>query len=255
MEHSKHVAVVTGAASGIGKCTVERLLAQGWSVCALDISEDALASQAADLKVGERYWHHKCDVSSHDSIGVAFTAISRRTDKIDALVCSAGVVRPGSLEAQSVDDVDRMLAVNLKGPWLTAKEALPLLRNRSDVDHPSRVVFLGSIAGIRPKVGGGFYAASKAALHVIAGVLAVELAASGVLVNVVAPGTVATPMVEEMTRAGVGYKVSGESPLGRIAAPEDVVDVIMFFLSDAARYVNGTVLPVDGGTRAAFIRT
>ncbi|MBT2305446.1 SDR family oxidoreductase [Variovorax paradoxus] len=254
MEHSKHIAVVTGAASGIGKSTVERLLAHGWSVCALDISEDALASHAAELQVGDRYWHHKCDVSSHDSIKLSFAAIRRRTDKVDALVCSAGIVRPGSLEEQSVEDVDRMLAVNLKGPWLTTKEALPMLRNRSDVDHPSRVVFLGSIAGIRPKVGGGFYGASKAALHVITGVLAVELAASGVLVNAVAPGTVATPMVEAMSKPGTGYQVSGESPLGRIAAPDDIVDVIMFFLSDAARYVNGTVLPVDGGTRAAFVR-
>lgn len=146
-----------------------------------------------------------------------------------------------------------MFGVNVMGPWLSAREALPLLRNGASVDDPARVVFLGSIAGLRPKAGGGFYGASKAALHVITGVLAVELAPTGVIVNAVAPGTVATPLVEEVRKRS-NYKVSGESPLGRIAQAEDVVDVVMFYLSDAAKYVNGTVLPVDGGTRAAFIK-
>src|SRR5690606_6934175 len=119
---------------------------------------------------------------------------------------------------------------------------------------PSRIILLGSVSGIRPKVGSGFYAATKAALHALTGVLAVELAQDNILVNAVAPGTVNTSMIRAAQSAatGSGYKPSGTSPLGRIAEPEDVTAVILFFLSDTSRYVTGTVLPVDGGTRAAF---
>jgi NAD(P)-dependent dehydrogenase (short-subunit alcohol dehydrogenase family) len=153
--------------------------------------------------------------------------------------------------------VDLMFGVHVKGPWLTIRESLPLLRKDSSVADPARVVIVGSVGGIRPKVGSGFYSATKAAAHVLAGIYAVELASSGVIVNAVAPGTVDTPMVAGMAKAGSSstYKPSGDSPLGRIAQPDDIADVILFFLSDAARYVNGTVLPVDGGTRAAFVKS
>jgi NAD(P)-dependent dehydrogenase (short-subunit alcohol dehydrogenase family) len=84
-------------------------------------------------------------------------------------------------------------------------------------------------------------------------VMAVEWAPSGVLVNALAPGTVDTPMVRAVADDSKGYKLSGASPLGRVAEPDDIVDVIMFLLSDAARYVTGTTIPVDGGTQAAFV--
>jgi len=247
-------AVVTGGASGIGRRTVERLLDDGWTVWALDLSESTLAEQARTLDAGDRLHFHACDVTRPQSIQAAFAAIGQHTPKLDALICSAGVLHVGSLEDQPLDQVDRMLNVNVKGPWLCVREALPLLRKDSSCADPSRVVFVGSIGGIRPKAGTGFYGASKAAVHVLAGVLAVELAPSGVIVNVVAPGTVATPMVELLGKTTSAYKPSGDSPLGRIAQPDDIADVILFFLSDAAKYVNGTVLPVDGGTRAAFLK-
>jgi 3-oxoacyl-[acyl-carrier protein] reductase len=110
---------------------------------------------------------------------------------------------------------------------------------------------------MRPKVGTGIYAASKAAVHTIANIYAAELGPSGITVNVVAPGTIDTPMVRSL--AGVDpnsrYKPSGVSPLGRIGYPDDVADVIEFLLSDQARYVNGAAIPIDGGTRAAFIKS
>ena len=246
-------AVVTGGGSGIGKRTVERLIDQGWTVWALDLSPTVLETQAALFDNTGRFRSCACDVSSQESVRNAFSSIAKETAKIDALICSAGVLHTGALEDQSLEQVDRLLGVNLKGPWLCVLEALPLLREDASPANPSRVVIVGSIGGIRPKVGAGFYAASKAAIHVIAGILAVELAPDGILVNVVAPGTVETPMVQHLLNtAGAAYKPSGNSPLGRLASPDDVADVIEFFLSDSAKYVNGTVLPVDGGTRAAF---
>jgi NAD(P)-dependent dehydrogenase (short-subunit alcohol dehydrogenase family) len=254
MISSMKIAVVTGAASGIGKCTVERLLAQNWQVFGLDISAPPPASHSAFMQVVDRYRYVRCDVTNSASVRDAFSSIANDATHINALICSAGVVRPSPLMMQSEEEVDLMLGVNLKGPWLTTKAALFMLQKKSSVADPTRIVYLGSIAGIRPKSGGGFYAASKAALHVFTGVLAVELGPTGITVNAVAPGTVETPMVTSLAKSAGGYKVSGESPLGRIAEADDVVDVIMFFLSDAAKYVNGTVLPVDGGTRAAFLK-
>lgn len=249
-------AVVTGGASGIGRRTVERLLAEDWTVWSIDVSEEALAEHARTLAAGSRFRYQKCDVSRPDSVKTAFESIRQASDKLDALICSAGVIRIGSLEEQALEEVDLMIGVNMKGPWLCVREALPLLRKDASVAAPSRVVIVGSVGGIRPKAGSGFYSATKAAVHVLTGILAVELGPTGVIVNAVAPGTVATPMVEGLANRSVtsSYKPSGDSPLGRVAQPDDVADVVLFYLSDAAKYVNGTVLPVDGGTRAAFVK-
>jgi NAD(P)-dependent dehydrogenase (short-subunit alcohol dehydrogenase family) len=249
-------AVVTGGASGIGRRTVERLLSEGWTVWAFDLSEEGLAQQAMTLNRGGRYHTQRCDVSDVESITAAFDAVRRETDTLDALVCSAGVTLTGSLEEIPAKHVNLMIDVNLKGPWLTVRGALPLLREKASATDPSRVVIIGSIGGIRPKVGNGFYSATKAAVHVLVGIFAVELAPT-VLVNAVAPGTVDTPMVTAAASAAgtSGYKPSGDSPLGRIGQPDDIADVTLFYLSDAAKFVTGTVLPVDGGTRAAFVKT
>lgn len=249
-------AVVTGGASGIGRRTVERLLAQGWTVWAFDLSDSGLADLMKTAGVGARLHTHRCDVSDEASLGLAFGDVMRQTDRLHALVCCAGVTLTGSLQDIPVAHVDLMIDVNLKAPWLTVRHALPLLQKHASADDPSRVVIIGSIGGLRPKVGNGFYSATKAAVHVITGIFAVELAPT-ILVNAVAPGTVDTPMVAAAQAAAGGsdYKPSGVSPLGRIAKPDDIADVTLFFLSDAAKYVTGTVLPVDGGTRAAFVKS
>src|SRR5205807_9534914 len=145
--------------------------------------------------------------------------------------------------------------VNVLGVWLTIREALPLLRKNACADDPTRVVVVGSIAGMRPKVSSGLYSATKAAVHVLTGVFAVELAPSGITVNAVAPGTTDTPLNAAAIADGenVGFRASGPSPLGRTATPDDIAGAILLLLGDGARYVNGAVLPVDGGTRAAYV--
>jgi len=154
-----------------------------------------------------------------------------------------------------IEDFDLVMNINTRGTFLTAQQALPLLREGATPDNPSRVILLSSLAALRPKVVSGAYAASKAAVTQLCRVMAAEWAPSGVLVNALAPGTVDTPMVAVLADPGTskGYRPSGVSPVGRIAQPEDIVDVMMFLLSDGARYVAGTTIPVDGGTGAAFI--
>ena len=250
---SDRIAAVTGAASGIGEAACRRLLEGGWRVFGLDNAPQRLdVMQDRFAAFGTLFRPLPCDVSDSASVRGAFADMGER---LNALVCSAGVLRTGSLADMAVEDFDLVLNTNLRGTFLCAQSALPLLRRAASAKDPARVVLLSSIAALRPKVLSGAYTASKAAVSQLCRVMAAEWAPSGVLVNALAPGTVDTPMIRAVSDAvsSNGYRPSGVSPVGRIARPDDVVDVMMFLLSDAARYVTGTTIPVDGGTQAAFI--
>lgn len=249
-------AVVTGAASGIGRATVRRLLADSWNVVALDLSEDGLAHLATELGApGGQLLTRTCDVTSEQSIAQAFAHIQTNTDRVHGLVLSAGVLKIGRMDAMSTDDFDQVFSVNVRGLWLCARAAMPLLKVAAGAGERARIVNLASIAGIRHKINSGAYAATKSAVIAMTKVMAVESAEFGILVNAVAPATVDTPMVAAHLNPGShsGYKTSGTSPLGRIAQPEDIADVIHFLLGDSSAYVTGTIIPIDGGTSAAFV--
>lgn len=249
-------AVVTGAASGIGRATVQRLLDDNWQVVALDQSDDGLARLAGEHDVAAgRLLTRACDVSSESSVSDTFAQIRSDVGRIHGLVLSAGVLRVGRMDEMSSDDFDLVFSVNVRGLWLCAHHAMPLLKAASAAGERARIVNLASIAGIRHKINSGAYAASKSAVIALTKVMAVEAAEHGILVNAVAPATVDTPMISVHMSAGsnTGYKTSGTSPLGRIARPQDIADVIHFLLGDASGYVTGTIIPVDGGTSAAFV--
>ena len=247
---------MTGAASGIGRATVQRLLREGWRVYALDNDAQMLARLETEIDgAAGRLTTHVCDVMSEPSVEQAFASIRAEGAAINGVVLSAGVLKTGRLESMSVDDFDAVFGVNVRGLWLCARAAIPLLKVAAAQGGPARIVNLASIAGIRHKISSGAYAATKSAVIALTKVMAVELAGDGVLVNAVAPATVDTPMVAPHMRPGAntGYRTSGTSPLGRIAAPEDIAAVIDFLLNDDARYVTGAIVPVDGGTSAAFV--
>lgn len=245
-------AVVSGAASGIGAECCRDLVSRGWVVHGLDLDEKNLHELKQELG-GEGTFHAwPCDISNSKSLESTFAKIRGITNTVNAIVCSAGIFRPGPLLSTSERDFDAMFAVNVKGAWLIVKAALTMLEESARLSAVSRVVFVSSMAALRPKVGGGVYAASKVALGHVTRVLAVELADKGILVNAVAPTTVDTPMTRSLTAQGNGYKLSGTSPLGRVAEAKEIVAVIRFLLSEDSSYVNGAILPVDGGTSAAF---
>src|SRR5215470_13243650 len=123
------VAAITGAASGIGRGTAKRLLAEGWTVLALDRDGAGLEALRRDfLAGGDRLHTEVCDVTSAPSVATAFQAIGRRFGRLNGLVCSAGLLRFGTLEAMPVEDFDALFAVNVRGLWLSAREAMPLLK-------------------------------------------------------------------------------------------------------------------------------
>ncbi len=246
--------VVTGAASGIGAATAGRLQNEGWTVIGLDVAYDqGEQTNPGDAACGVCPVH--CDVASAQSIENAFAIVAEKFGHLDAVVCSAGKLAAAPLVDMTVEAFDQIYHVNTRGAWLSARNAVPLMRKSPNRELLPRIVFLGSVSGLRPKIASGAYAAQKAALHTLTGVLAAELAPEGILVNAVAPGTVDTPMIRAMAdQAASGkYRPSGKSPLGRIAEPHDVAAVIAFLLGEQSSYVTGSVIPVDGGTRAAFV--
>lgn len=250
----KH-AIVTGAASGIGSDCCKDLLNRGWTVHGLDISNKGLSDLENFAKSISQIFHsYVCDVSKSSDVKHVLDKITSSVDVIDALVCSAGIFRAGPLVDMQEKDFDDLFAINTKGAWLSIKATMPLLKNAAARKRSPRVVVVASVAAIRPKVGGGAYAASKVAITQIVKVMAVEMANEGILINAIAPATVDTPLTQALTANATTnqYRVSGSSPLGRVGMPADVTSVIRFLLSDDASYITGTVIPIDGGTSAAF---
>lgn len=242
------IAIVTGAASGIGSATCRLLLDQEWTVIGLDNSKTGLAKAKSEFNT--RFEAVHCDVSDKRQVQAVFAELTSRHAALDALICCAGVLRVGPLDSMEVEDFDEVFNVNTRGPWLCARAAMGSLRRAG-----GRVVFVASTTAIRAKTGAGAYSASKAALAHLSRVLAVEVAPDGVLVNTIAPGTVDTPMVHQIGKREVseGYRSTGASPLGRIGCPEDVAKVVGFLLSENASYVTGATITVDGGSSAALL--
>ena len=245
------IAVVTGAASGIGEEAAHDLVARDWTVYGLDVKQDSLDKTAAAL-ANERFHPVLCDIRSAEAVQSTMAEIGNRTGKINALIASAGVNRLGALSEMSVEDFDLVFDVNVRGLWLSARETIPFLRAAAKDGELARIVMLSSVSALRPKIEGGAYGASKIAVSQLSRVMAVECAKDGILVNAVAPGTVDTPMVQNADTSG-NWRPSGPSPLGRVADPIDIVRVIRFLLNEDSGYVTGTIIPVDGGTHAAFV--
>jgi len=244
------LAAITGGASGLGRAIGLRLRDEGWNVVVLDRAGSDREG-AAELDAGIAAI--ACDVTKAASVNAAFDEIQRRHGYLDALICSAGVLRVGSLGEMSDEEFSLVLDVNVRGSWLAAKAALPLLRRREE-PAVGGIVFLASIAALRHRVNTGAYAASKSAVVALSKILAAEVAVDGIRVNAVAPSTVDTPMTHEHFSPldGATYRANSPSPLGRYGTPDDIAALVSFLLRRDAAFISGAVIPIDGATTAAM---
>ena len=243
MATPQKVALVTGAARGIGLATARRFLAEGWRVALLDIDGDNLKKTMAAIGQSDATLAITCDVADRDGVARAFAALVARFGRLDALVNNAGIAIFKPILDISYEDWSRVLAVNLTGPFLCTQAAAPLMRDGGG----GAVVNVTSISGLRASTLRTAYGTSKAGLAHLTKQQAAELAALGIRVNAVAPGPVDTAMAKAVHTPEIRQDYHDHMPLNRYGLEEELAEAIYFLCSERASYITGQVLAVDGG--------
>ncbi len=240
----KKVALVTGASRGIGAAIAKKLAADGAFVIVNYNGSQARAKEVVDaIKAeGGEAEAMQCDVSDFEACGTFVADIIKTYGRLDILVNNAGITRDGLLMKITEEDFDAVLNTNLKGAFNTIRHSSrQMLKQRN-----GRIINISSVSGLLGNAGQTNYAASKAGMIGMTKSVARELASRQITVNAVAPGFVGTEMVEAMTDSAK-EAMTGMIPFGRIGEPEEIAAAVAFLASDAARYITGQVLAVDGG--------
>lgn len=238
-------ALVTGGASGIGEATCRLFTEAGAEVIVADIDETRGTALAAELS---RARFLRMDLTEEESVKAGFGSL----DRLDVLVNSAGIGLVGGIEETGTDDFDRLMRVNVRGAYLAAKYALPLLKASR-----GNLVNIGSVAGligIRKRFA---YCATKGAVVAMTKQIAVEYPTE-IRANCICPGTVDTPFLEaylekyhKHEKTEMRQQLNARQPLGRLGKPDEIAGMALYLASDRAAFVNGSVLTIDGGWTAA----
>ncbi len=242
-------ALVTGAARGIGLATAKRFLADGWQVALLDIDGDTLERSFQALARPESTLAITCDVADAQGVARALAQIKERFGRLDALVNNAGIAIFKPILEVTYEDWQRVLAVNLTGPFLVAQAAVPLMRDSGG----GAIVNITSISGLRASTLRTAYGTSKAGLAQLTKQQAAEFAALGIRVNAVAPGPVDTAMAKAVHTPEIRQDYHDHMPLNRYGLEEELAEAIYFLCSERASYITGQEIAVDGGFAATGI--
>jgi 3-oxoacyl-[acyl-carrier protein] reductase len=252
---ARRVALVTGGASGIGLAIANRLVRDGFATVIVDVADEAGVAEAARLRtLGGDVTFRRLDVTDEESVERTFEEVWAEKGSLDVLVNNAGVASRATLETLPTAEWRRVVDVNLHGAFYCLRAAGRLmLRQGSGV-----IVNVASVAWARGCPGRAAYAASKAALVSLTKSAAVEWADRGVRVNAVAPGYVATPLLESALETGALSRdeILARIPMRRFASARQIADVVAFLASPQADYITGHVLVADGGFLADYgVRT
>src|SRR5512134_1372741 len=240
------IAIVTGAGAGFGAGIARRFAQEGARVICADIDERAASQTAATLD-GARGFAVACDIADGASFAAMVQSAVAHAGGFDIIVNNAALTqKPARVARIAEQDLDRLLAVNVKSFYHMAVHALPVLRQRGG----GVVINIASVTAMRPRPGMAWYQATKAAVVSLTQTMAAELASDRIRVNAIAPAAGRTAMLESMfgtdNQDGID-RVVATIPLGRLCEPDDIAGAAVYLASDDAAYVTGVVLPVDGG--------
>jgi 3-oxoacyl-[acyl-carrier protein] reductase len=237
------VALVTGAAQGIGRSIALRFAQEGARVVLVDVVEDQAAAVAAKIEAaGGAALVAICDVTRRDQVDAAVQRTLDTWGQIDILANNAGILRDARLVKMTEEQFDQVIAVNVKGVFNLTRAVAPHMVERGY----GRVISTSSIVGIYGNFGQTNYVASKAAVIGMTRVWARELGPKGITANAVAPGFIATEMVKAMPE-DILERFKTMTPVRRLGEPEDIASAFVFLASEEASFINGAVLSVDGG--------
>lgn len=245
-EFASRVIAVTGAAQGIGAATARAFAEERAHVALLDIDEMGAQQVAAEIRAADgRALAIKVDVTDERSVAHAIAAVVSEFDRLDVLVnCAGGYGRLATLEDISVEEWDRTVTLNLRSVFLCCRAAIPHLKK----SKAGRIINVASISG-RTIAGSTSpaYSAAKAGVIQLTRFLAVQLGPSGITANAIAPVTTLTPRVAALRTPEDVERIASQIPLRRLGKPEDSANAMLFLASDAASYLNGIALDVNGG--------
>ncbi len=247
MSLAEKVAIVTGASRGIGKAISLALAAEGAAVACVATTEENARPTAAEIEgTGRRALALGARVERAEEVEALFGRVAAELGVVDILVNNAGVVGPKPILEMSEEEWDHQLGVNAKGPFLCARAAALQMQARG---AGGSVINIGSIAGNNAFPNRIGYCASKAALHHMTRVMALEWAQLGIRVNCIAPGYILTDIFRKLAAQGVLDQQAMENriPLRRLGEVEDIAQAAVYLAGEQAKYVTGSVLTVDGG--------
>lgn len=251
MRLDNKVALVTGGAAGIGAGIAERFVEAGAVVVILDINAEGASRVEEKLQQQGKVKSLQGDVSNEEQVRAAIECTVAEFGALDVLVNNAGIEVASLLADLSSSDWDRQLDVNLKSVFLCSKYAIPYMRGRGGV-----IVNISSVHAFVAYAGNAAYDASKSGMIGLTRAMALEYGADGIRVNAICPGYIDTPMMDEWLRLqpdaeAAMRQVLSVHPLGRIGKPRDIAEAALFLASDAASFISGTYLVVDGAMTTA----
>ncbi len=237
---NKPIAIVTGAAKGIGRAICKKLAMEGFYIIAVDLDADGGLVLISELG-NENAEFHNLSISNELQVNELFTTVKTKFGKINAVVNNAGIIRDNMIWKMSVEDFDAVINVNLKGTWLMCREAAIAMKEQNF----GKIVNIASRAWLGNR-GQSNYSASKAGVVALTRVLALELGKFNISVNAVAPGLIDTPLTQKLG-PDVLQKLIEAQPSKSMGSPADVANTVAFLVAEKTNFITGQTIYVDGG--------